>query len=206
MHTRWIVLAWCLLLGAGPSSRGLTDLGPCDDCSEADTSIERLIRGNPELAGLERQLAATYQAAMAVHREAGNADRARRLEERQAQWEAELDECVSTANPVDCVRNRYELRVARLQVEYGMVPAERRVVYRCDGDPEVRVAATYFATDRPTVRLQRGERSVVAGLVRLRSGSRYLADGGVSFQTEGDAATIEWPPGDTLRCRAYEAE
>lgn len=203
MRTLWVILAWCLLFGAGTSSRGLAGPAPRGDGSEADTSIDRLIRGNPDLAGLERQLAATYGAAMAVHQETGNANRARRLEESQGQWEAELDECVSTANPVDCVRNRYELRVARLQVEYGMVPVDRRVLYVCEGEHGLEV--TYFATDHPTVRLARGNRSVIASLFRLRSGARYLAENGVTFWTEGDEAVLEWTRGKAFRCQVNDA-
>lgn len=205
-RTRWSVLVWCLLFGARLPHHGFADPGPPGDCSRAATPIDRLVCRDPELAALDLRLAATYGSALAVHRQVGDARGVRRLRESQRKWAAERSECVNTANPVGCVGYRYELRIAKLQVEYAMVPEERRVVYLCDGDPEDRVVATYFATNRPTVRLQRGERNVVAGLFRFRSGSRYLADGGVSFQTEGDAATIEWPPGDALHCRAHDAE
>ncbi|MBP0496479.1 lysozyme inhibitor LprI family protein [Pararoseomonas indoligenes] len=78
------------------------------DCSQARSSVERMICGDPALSALDEQLAAAYRTATS----AGNSPQIRTA---QREWMTERNRCAAPS----CVRSAYERRIAELSASEG---------------------------------------------------------------------------------------
>jgi membrane-bound inhibitor of C-type lysozyme len=72
-----------------------------------------------------------------------------------------------------------------------LVPAKGPVFFACENNPANEVVATFFETDPPTARLERGDRTVTLWLVPAGSGSKYEGPN-VEFWTKGKEARVTW--------------
>ena len=77
--------------------------------------------------------------------------------------------------------------------------SRRRAPVGLDTDPANEVVATFFETDLPTVRLERGDRTVTAWLVPAGSGSKYEGQN-LELWTKGAEATVTWLD-EELKCK-----
>ena len=185
--------------------------GPTFDCSRANSTVEKLICSDEGLAALDRQLDGVYKAALGKARD----DVPAYLRTEQRGWVKGRDECWKAqgeGNPVylteswtatgvrECVEGEYRIRISELQVLYQLVPERKPVFFACNDNPANEVVATFFETDPPAARLERGDRTVVAWLVRSASGARYEGQN-VTFWNKGNDAMVRWL-GDELTCRA----
>jgi membrane-bound inhibitor of C-type lysozyme len=73
------------------------------------------------------------------------------------------------------------------------------VFFTCNNDPANEIVATFFETDPPTVRLERGDTMITATLQPSGSGARYAGQN-VSFWNKGNEAMVEWK-GEKLQCQ-----
>jgi membrane-bound inhibitor of C-type lysozyme len=71
------------------------------------------------------------------------------------------------------------------------VPAKGPVFFACEDNPANEIVATFFETDPPTARLERGDKTVTAWLVPAGSGSKYEGQN-VELWTKGKEATVTW--------------
>jgi membrane-bound inhibitor of C-type lysozyme len=78
-----------------------------------------------------------------------------------------------------------------------LVPPKGPVAYACN-DSFGEVIATFFETDPPTTRLERGDKTVTAWLVPAASGSKYEGPN-VEFWTKGKEAQVTWLD-EKLKC------
>jgi uncharacterized protein len=176
--------------------------GPAFDCTKADGEVEELICKDEGLAALDRKLDEVYKAALAKARD----DVPQFLRAEQRGWIKGRNECWKAQgadNPVfltgswqatsvrECVEAEYRIRTSELQALMRLVPEKGPVFYGCENNPANEVVATFFETDPPTARLERGDRSVTAWLVPAGSGSKYEGQN-VEFWTKGDEATVTW--------------
>ncbi len=201
----------CLALAAGVAlvSAPLRAEGPAFDCAKADGDVEKLICQDDGLASLDRKLDEVYKAALAKARD----DVPRSLKAEQRGWIKGRNECwkaQGTDNPVfltaswqatsvrGCVEGQYQIRTSELQAQFQLVPAKGPVFYACESNPANEVVATFFETEPPTARLERGDRTVTAWLVPAGSGSKYEGQN-VEFWSKGDEATVTWLD-ETLTC------
>ena len=202
----------CLALAAGVAlvSAPLRAEGPAFDCAKADGDVEKLICQDDGLASLDRKLDEVYKAALAKARD----DVPRSLKAEQRGWIKGRNECwkaQGTENPVfltaswqatsvrGCVEGQYQIRISELQALFQLVPAKGPVFYACEDNPANEVVATFFETEPPTARLERGDRTVTAWLVPAGSGSKYEGQN-VEFWSKGDEATVTWLD-EKLTCR-----
>jgi uncharacterized protein len=176
--------------------------GPAFDCARADGEVETLICQDEGLATLDRKLDEVYKAALGKARD----DVPQVLRTEQRGWIKGRNECWKAQgedNPAfltaswqatsvrECVEGQYQLRISELQAQLQLVPAKGPVFFACENNPANEVVATFFETDPPTARLERGDRTVMAWLVRAASGSKYEGQN-VEFWTKGDEATVTW--------------
>jgi uncharacterized protein len=204
---------WMLAVGAVLVSAPSWAEGPAFDCAKADGEVEELICQDGELAALDRELAEVYKAALAKARD----DVPQFLRTEQRGWIKGRNECWKAKgddNPMfltaswqatsvhDCVEGQYQLRISELQALMGLVPPKGPVFYACD-DGFGEVIATFFETDPPTARLERGDQTVTAWLVPAGSGSKYEGQN-VEFWTKGDEATATWL-GEELTCTVKDS-
>jgi uncharacterized protein len=209
MKPRLTFLVLATVLAAAPSRAQ----GPAFDCAKADGEVEELICQDEGLAARDRKLDEVYTAALA---KAAN-ERPPVLKAEQRGWIKGRNECWKAQgedNPAfltaswpatsvrDCVEGRYQLRISELQALYQLVPEKGPVFYACENNPANEVVATFFETDPPTVRLERGDRTVTAWLVPTGSGSKYEGQN-LELWTKGAEATVTWLD-EELKCKVKE--
>jgi uncharacterized protein YecT (DUF1311 family) len=181
--------------------------GPAFDCSKAQGEVEQLICRDEGLAALDRKLDEVYKAALAKARD----DVPRFLRTEQRGWIGGRNECWKAKdgtyltaswqakNVRECVEGNYRIRISELQALMRLVPPKGPVFYACN-DAFGEVVATFFETDPPTVRLERGDETLTAWRVPAASGAKYEGQN-VELRNEGDETTVTWL-GAALRCRA----
>lgn len=197
----WILVAWSstLLLCTTPS---LAAEGPSYDCAKASGEIETLICQNAGLAALDRKLATTYKQAVAVQKKTADAAAGTKtLQATQRGWVKGRNDCWKETDKTKCVKDSYQRRITELQVQYSLVPAGKPVFYFCENNPANEIVATFFQSELPGARLERGDKTVVAILGPTGSGARYEAPFGVIFWIKGDAAMVDWPQGTHFNCQ-----
>lgn len=180
--------------------------GPAFDCAKAQGEVEALICKDAALGALDRKLDEVYKAALAKARD----DVPQVLRTEQRGWIKGRNECWKAKdgtyltaswqakNVRECVEANYRIRTSELQALMRLVPPKGPVFFACEGNPSNEVAATFFETDPPTARLERGDRTVTAWLVPAGSGSKYEGPN-VEFWTKGKEATFTWLE-EKLRC------
>jgi len=188
--------------------------GPTFDCAQAQVEVEKLICSDASLAALDRKLDAAYKAATA--KAAGKLVTQLRSEQRgwvkgrNDCWKANGQQTWITATwTVDtvkgCVEAQYRLRTSELQSVWRLVPP-KTVSYFCQNNPANEVVANFFETDPPTIRLERGDRTVTMWLVGAASAGNFEGQN-VSLMHKGNEVTVNWldtitGKTDELRCVA----
>lgn len=153
----------------------------------AEDAVDALVRSDARLAALDRQLSDVVAWA-ARPASAGHAA----LHARQAAWSENRRACLSDADPVACLADRYAVRIATVSAASGWPPARPPILMRCrDGKPLTFVIA-YWATDPSTLTAQ--HRGLRIAMVQQPSGSgvRYAGDGAAYAEHQGEAQ-ITWP-------------
>ncbi len=175
--------------------------GPAFDCKKASGDIENLICSDQQLSALDRKLNQTFRAALAALKGGADASEATKLlKATQRGWIKGRNDCWKADDKRQCTLRLYDLRIADLQARYGLMDARGPFFYECNGNPADEIVATFFETEPATVRLERGD-TVVIGVVAISgSGSRYVADHGITFWIKGDDAQVDWPEGNHFSC------
>ncbi|MHA7777559.1 MliC family protein [Roseibium sp. M-1] len=192
-----VLIAW---FGWGPAAFASD---PTFDCSKAESSAEKLICSNDDLAALDRKLSDVYEGAVGVAKslDAGAEEELNTLKAYQRGWVKGRDECWKGEDELACIRASYERRVAELTARYQLIEGQKPVFYTCNDNPADEIVATFFPTDPPSARLERGDTTeiVVQGL--SGSGARYEGDFGILFWIKGNEATVDWPQGTSFTCK-----
>jgi len=195
---------------SGPPGARAQASGPAFDCSKAQGEVETLICKDEGLAALDRKLDDVYKAALAKARDA--MPQTLRVEQRG--WVKGRNDCWKTGSDSpsfltaswqatsvrECVEATYQIRISELQASWRLVPAKGPVFFACEGNPANEIVATFFETDPPTARLERGDQAVTAWLVPAASGSKYEGPD-VAFWTKGKDAMVTWL-GTELHCQS----
>lgn len=193
--------ALVVILSATPAA---AQDGPSFDCSRAQSSAEELVCSDPDLARLDRLVAARYEAAVAAARglDAGSEQAEGLLRAEQRGWIGGRDECWKAGDLRDCVEAAYLTREGQLVGRYLLEEPSAIATWACGGNPANEVVTYFFDTTLPSVRIEHGDSVDTGTLVRTASGSRYEASFGRSIWIKGDDATYRTadPEGATLSC------
>ncbi len=206
---RWTMTFSVLVLAVALVSPPARAEGPAFDCAKADGEVEELICQDEGVAALDRKLAEVYKAALAKavneHPPVLKTEQRGWIKGRNECWKAQGEDSPAwltaswqATSVRDCVEGRYRIRTSELQALYQLAPARGPVFYACNGDERNEVVATYFETDPPTARLERGDRTATAWLVPAASGSKYEGRN-LELWTKGDAAMVTWLD-EELKC------
>jgi uncharacterized protein YecT (DUF1311 family) len=200
---RNVLLALGVVFASGPA--GSQTKGPTFDCAKAQGEVEQLICGDEGLAALDRKLDEVYKAALAKARD----DVPQLIRTEQRGWIQGRNECWKAKDGTyltaswqaksvrECVEGHYKIRTSELQALMRLVPPKGPVFYACD-DSFGEVIATFFETDPPTARLERGDKTVTVWLVPAASGAKYEGQN-VEFWTKGKDAQVTWSD-QKLKC------
>lgn len=169
-------------------------------------SAEDLVRSDTALARLDAALDSVFALALKVAGGVADAEDALAgLSSDQREWALRRDACAGENDPRACVQGAYRRRTAELVAAWILQPASSVVFWVCEESPANEFVTTFFETEPPSARVERGDRTEAAVRVPSASGSRYEAASGSSFWISGDSALAEWPKGTTLSCRVREA-
>ncbi|MCK7614707.1 MliC family protein [Roseibium sediminicola] len=176
---------------------------PAFDCAKAESSAEKLICSNDELAALDRKLAEIYGGAVDVVKslDAGADEALNTLKAYQRGWVKGRDECWKGEDELACLKATYERRIAELTARYQLIKGQAPVFYTCNGNPADEIVATFFPTEPPSARLERGDTTEIAVQGLSGSGARYEGDFGIVFWIKGNDAMVEWPQGTSFDCK-----
>jgi uncharacterized protein len=188
--------------------------GPTFDCAKAQGEVEELICSDASIAKLDHKLDEVYKGA--TSKATGKLATQLRAEQRgwvkgrNDCWKANGQETWITATwTVDtvkaCVEAQYRIRTSELQSIWRLVPP-KTVSYGCQNNPANEVVANFFDTDPPTIRLERGDRTVTMWLVGTASDGNYEGQN-VSLVYKGNEVKVSWLNTDTgktdeLQCKA----
>ncbi len=164
------------------------------DCTKADKASEKAVCSNAELGRLDTQLAALYAKAQKSYDPGELPD----LKKDQRAWMQERDRCGGDSA---CLKDRYERRIARLQIGTGAIEVPKPVDYRCDKGYTLTV---YFYNDSivpvTIINLVR-DKAHLQKLLYLDpsgSGAKYGTKDLSVWEHHGEA-TVE-KKGETIRC------
>ena len=191
---KWVFFAGLAALG----SAALAQTAPSFDCSKASTSAEELICTDEALARLDRLVAERFDAALDVVRglESGSASAEDDLRAYQRGWIAGRDDCWKAQDLAACVKDSYLRRDGELVATWLLETPIGIAYWSCNGDPANEVVTYFFATERPSVRFERGDSIDAGALVPTGSGSRYEGSFGRSIWIKGEEATYREPDPD----------
>lgn len=192
------------LFGLLLTTPALGQESPAFDCAKAETSAEKLICDDADLAKLDRLVAGRYAAALeAIKRldtDAASAESTMRANQRG--WIKGRDECWKADDLRECVEAAYLRREGQLVARWMLEKPTGVSFWACGGNPANEVVTMFFDTTLPSVRFERGDTIDTGSLVRTASGSRYEGSFGRSIWIKGDNATYREadPDGTTFEC------
>lgn len=201
-----------LLQGAGATGSD-RPAGPAFDCKKAQGRVEQLVCADAGLAALDRRLDQVYQAVLARAesrlRATLRAEQRGWIKGRNDCWKADGRPTWITATwTVDsvqaCVAAQTRQRTAELQAVWRLLPPTTQT-YACQHNPANELVVNAFATDPPTLRLERGDRSVTLWQVGAADAGRFEGQNVTLLQRPGELA-VSWldtvtGQTDELRCQ-----
>lgn len=187
-----LVTTVCLVTG----SAAFGQTGPSFDCAKAESSAEKLVCEDADLARLDRVVASRYAAARDAARGlgAGTAEAEDTLRTMQRGWIKGRDDCWKASDPRSCVTDSYLRREAELVTRWMLEPATRTAFWSCDGAAEVFIM--HFDTELPGIRFEVGDSIDTGTLTESDEGTRYDGRFGRSIVIDGDTATYRQPDPD----------
>jgi uncharacterized protein len=185
-----------LLLSLPIFTRAQTE-SPSFDCRKAGTrTVPQLICRDAALAGLDRQLAAVFGAAL---KKAAN-ERPPVLRAHQRGWIKGRDDCWKSTDVRACVETSYRQRIAELQALYRLVDSRGPFIWACDGPIGGEVIIRYFETDPPVAIAERGDAVSLMFQQPAASGARYAGRNETFWEHQGEAR-VQWGYGvPEMRC------
>lgn len=200
ISTRYLV-PLALALGSLPLVTHAEE-GPTFDCAKAESSAEKLICAEPELAALDRGLAARFAKALAVAQglDAGAKEAEDRLRATQRGWISGRDECWKEPELRACVQTAYLRREAELVAGFLLEQASNIAELSC-GDGARRLTIYEFPTPLPGIRVEEGDGVHVGAQSAAETpGSYYVSSwGGVTL--EGAEISVSDVYGTVIPCR-----
>lgn len=189
-----------LLLAGGAGAQ--VGEGPSFDCAKAESSAEKLICGDPDLAALDRVVAERFDHALQVIRDLDTGAEAAEKELRAYQrgWVSGRDECWKSDDLRSCVEDAYLRREGELVATWLLDKPTAVVSWMCENNPANEVVTYFFDTMLPSIRIEYGDTIDTGSLTRTASGSRYDASFGRFFWEHGGEATFSPSEGQELAC------
>ena len=206
-------MRFALLLSAAGLALPAAAQGPTFDCKNAAGTVEQQICSDATLAALDRQLDTVYQAATA---KAGKT-LLKTLRAEQRGWVKGRNDCwkangqptwITATWTVDtvkgCIEAQVRLRTSELQAVWQLLPP-KTVTYACQNNPANEVVARHFASDPPTIRLERGDRTKTLWQVGPPEDGRFEGQN-VSLMHQGRTAKVDWLDTDTGQTDALDCQ
>lgn len=197
MTPRSISLLACLALSP---AAGLAQEGPAFDCTKAESSAEKLVCEDAELAALDRRLAHRFAAAVEVAEglDVGAEETTNALRAMQRGWISGRDECWKEPDLRVCVETEYLQREAELVAEFMLEAASETVELTCG--PRA-LTVDIFATALPGLRVEEGDSVYIGAQLEPDTlGTYYLRSAG-GLVMDGDMISVSDTDGEEHTCQ-----
>jgi len=158
---------------------------PAFDCAKAESSAEKLICADPDLAALDRRLAERFAAAVDVAEglDVGAEETTKTLRAMQRGWISGRDECWKEPDLGVCVETQYLQREAELVAEFLLEPPMETLELICG--PRALTVQT-FPTALPGLRVEEGDSIYIGAQLALDTpGTYYLRSAGGLVMGDG---------------------
>ncbi|MGB2200489.1 MAG: lysozyme inhibitor LprI family protein [Pseudooceanicola atlanticus] len=197
MKPRSIPLLACLALGPAAS---LAQDGPAFDCAKAESSAEKLVCDDADLAALDRRLADRFAAAVEVAEglDVGAEEATDTLRAMQRGWISGRDECWKEPDLRVCVETAYLRREGELVAEFMLEPPSETLELTC-GPREL--TAMTFATDLPGLRIEEGDSVYVGAQFGPDTPSTYYMRSAGGLVMDGDTISVSDAYGEEHACQ-----
>lgn len=154
------------------------------NCAIARANAEKTVCATPELAALDRELAAAFAKLLQGQPE----EREAAMRSEQHNWTITRNACAKQAEAVGCIGDAYRRRLTEVRIQAGTVQAVRKVTYVCEGRNGPLTVSFY--SEPAAVELVWGKRRVIAHAVAGEA--RYARD---DLEFRDDLAFTEKPGG-----------
>jgi uncharacterized protein len=179
---------------------------PSFDCLKAATNAEELVCADAALAAIDRRLAKRFADAvdMVTSLDVGADEALETLRATQRGWIKGRDECWKADDLRACVETAYLMRENELVARWMLQEPASITFFVCDGNPANEIAAYFYDTELPSVRLEYGDSIDIGSLTRTASGSRYDASYGRFIWIKGDEAAVSRVQGEVMACVMHD--
>lgn len=181
---------------------------PSFDCAKAQSSAEKLVCSDEQLAALDRETARLF--GLAVKGTQVSGERKKQLKAYQRGWIKGRDECWKEPEQKTCVRDNYAIRIYELRQGYADARSQDTkgiskglLALECDGF-DAGIGVAFIASEPSVAALGWKDQKVALGQVASASGTKYAGksfDGSYNLWTKGGEATFEMPGKQQLKCR-----
>jgi len=181
---------------------------PSFDCAKAQSSAEKLVCSDDQLAALDRETARLY--GLAVKGKQVSGERKKQLKAYQRGWIKGRDECWKEPEQKACVRDSYAIRIYELRQGYADARSQDAkgiskglLALECDGF-NTGIGVAFITSEPPLAVLGWKDRKIALETVASGSGAKYTGtsfDGAFTLWTKGAEATFEMPGKKSLKCR-----
>lgn len=197
MTPPYIPFLACLALSP---TAALAQEGPAFDCAKAESSAEKLICEDAELAALDRRLADRFAAAVQVAEglDVGAEEATNTLRAMQRGWISGRDECWKEPDLRVCVETEYLQREAELVAEFMLEPPSETVELTCG--PRALTAMT-FATDLPGLRVEEGDSVYIGAQLAMDSPGAYYMRSAGGLVMDGGTTSVSDAYGEEHACQ-----
>lgn len=176
--------------------------GPSFDCARAESSAEKLVCEDADLAALDRRLAGRFAAAEAVVKDQADAAEAMKyLKATQRGWIKGRDECWKAEDLRDCVEQEYLEREGALVARYLLEEPFSITSWSCGGNKANELVVYVFDTQLSSLRIEHGDTIETAFQTRSGSGAKYAGSVNASFWMKGEEAVLEDAYGARTDCK-----
>ncbi|KEP68851.1 hypothetical protein DL1_08240 [Thioclava dalianensis] len=189
------------LLAMSPAAVLAQD-GPTFDCTKAESSAEKLICDDPELAALDRRLAERFAAAVKVAEglDTGAEKTTKTLRAMQRGWISGRDECWKEPDLRACVETAYLRREAELVAEFTLEAPKSTVELIC-GDGARALTVDEFATELPGIRVEEGDHVEIGAQLSADTPGTYYLRGAGGIVLDDGTPRIQDAYGKETDCR-----
>lgn len=179
---------------------GLAQDGPAFDCAQAESSAEKLICADAELAALDRRLAERFAAAVDVAEglDVGAEQTTKTLRAMQRGWISGRDECWKDPDLRACVETAYLQREAELVAEFLLEPPSETVELSCG--PRALTVET-FATALPGLRVEEGDSVYIGAQSAMDTPGTYYMRSAGGLVMDGATLSVSDVYGDEVACQ-----
>ncbi|MEM9765762.1 MAG: hypothetical protein AAF968_25230, partial [Pseudomonadota bacterium] len=155
------------------SARAAEETGPAFDCGRAFGKVEELICDDAALAALDRRITGRFAAAVKSLRAGADGKEAvATLRSEQRGWISGRNECWKAGDIRSCTESAYLMREGVLVATYMLDEPTATQRYQCNGNPADEFFAFFYATELPSVRVERGDSVDAGSLIPSGSGAR----------------------------------